>query len=667
MAGPGRRHRQRENQDRLLLLLAARRLRHERAGGRRSALRAVVIVVLVLGFATAVGAAVAAGTAVQVALHDCTLDGRTPKPLPMTSFVYARDGYFLGAIPVPLHSEPVSYQAMSPWIRTATVAAEDRTFWKNDGLDYTSIARAALADLSAGRAVQGASTITQQLVRTLYLNDDKTLARKRLEACLALKLAKQLTKPEVLTDYLDRIPYGHHALGIEAAARTYFGIPASRLGPDQAAFLAGLPQAPTAYDPSLHTWAAIDRRNEVLHAMRVDGALTRQRYRRLVRRPLGLHPGHRYQIQRMPNFFSYVETQLDRVYGRSEAEEGGLRVYTTIDPRAQTIALNTMRGTLGRPGDPASALVSIDPHSGAIGALASSWHGHELQFDLPADGARQTGSAFKTFVLTDAIWLHHADPQTTWYDSSKFTYQPTALSKPWTPRTYENRYFGPETLLKATLLSDNVVYAKLTLDLGPASVARVARVMGISSPLDVVPSIGLGSNSVTPLVLASAYATLASGGVYHQPYAIQKVVLPGGRVDGRHWGPRDVHRVLPAGVAWAVTRVLEANVREGTGVRARLPGRDAAGKAGTTTRWTDAWFAGYVPSMTTVTWVGYPHYPRSMSDVHGIQVQGGSFPAEIWHGYMERELRGSPHGMFHGGSWPLEPYRGPRSMHRQGP
>jgi penicillin-binding protein 1A len=644
-------------------VLTARRLRLGRTGGRGSAARVVAITVLVLGFATVVGAAVAAGKAVQVALHDCTFAGRAQKAEPITSFVYARDGYSLGAIPATLHRQPVAYSAISPWVREATVAAEDHTFWANDGLDYASIARAALADVSAGREVQGASTITQQLVRSLYLNDDKTFARKRLEACLALKLTKSLTKPQILTMYLHRIPYGHHALGIEAAARTYFGVPASRLGPDQAAFLAGLPQAPSAYDPSVHSWAARTRRNEVLRAMRNGGSLSTARYRQLVRRKLNLHPGHGYRVIRMPNFFSYVESQLIRAYGRREVEGGGLHVYTTVDPREQTFALNTMRSTLGRPGDPASALVSIDPHSGAIRALASSWHGHELQFDLPADGARQTGSAFKPFVLTDAVWLHHADPQTTWYDSSKFTYQPTAQSKPWTPRTYENRYFGPETLFKATLLSDNVVYAKLTLDLGPASVARVAHLMGITSPLQVVPSIGLGSNSVTPLVLASAYATLASGGVYHAPYAIRKVVLSDGTVDsGHHWGPNDVHRVLPPGVAWTVTKVLQANVREGTGVRAQLPGRQAAGKTGTTTRWTDAWFAGFVPTLTTVTWVGYPLHTRSMSDVHGIEVQGGSFPAEIWHGYMTRALAGSPHGMFHGGGWVLRPYRGPRSM-----
>jgi penicillin-binding protein 1A len=666
MAQPRRRPRRRSDDDRLLLLLAAQRLRRGRGHGGGSPLRALAATVLVLACATVVGAAVAAGSAVQAALHDCSLAGRRVRLLPTTSVVYARDGYFLGTIPAPLHRQPVAYDAISKWVREATVDAEDRTFWHNDGLDYTSIARAALADLSAGKAVQGASTITQQLVRNAYLNDDKTFARKRLEACLALKLTQRYSKEQILADYLNRIPYGHHALGIEAAARTYYGVPASRLGPDQAAFLAGLPQAPSAYDPFVHRQAALDRRNEVLHAMRVTGALSAARYRRLVRRPLGLHPGHRYEVERMPNFFSYVESQLIRTYGRSAVLGGGLRVHTTLAPRAQRIALNTMRGTLGRRGDPASALVSIDPHSGAIRALASSWHGHELQFDLPADGARQTGSAFKTFVLTDAV-LRHVDPYTTWYDSSKFTYRATPQSKPWTPRTYEDRYFGPETLLKATLLSDNVVYAKLTLDLGPASVADVAHRMGITSPLQAVPSIGLGSNSVTPLVLASAYATLASGGVYHEPYAIRKVVLGDGRVDRGHWGSHEVRRVLPPGVAWTVTKVLEANVREGTGVAAQIPGRQVAGKTGTTTRWTDAWFAGYAPSLTTVTWVGYPRRPRSMADVHGIQVQGGTFPAEIWHGYMARTLAGTRRGNFHRGGWRLRQYRGPRSMRHHRP
>jgi penicillin-binding protein 1A len=664
MAGPGRGPRRRRNDDLLLLLLAARRRRKRSGRGRgRSVFLAILAVAVLLGIAAVVGAAVAGTKAVQAALTNCTLDGRTPRSLPETSVVYARNGYFLGSIPSPKHREVVRYESMSRWIRSATVAAEDRTFWTNDGIDYRSIARAALADIRAGRVVQGASTITQQLVRNLYLNDNKSFARKRLEACLSLKLTKRMSKKQILAEYLNRIPYGHHSIGIEAAARTYFGIPASRLGPVQAALLAGLPQAPSAYDPFAHPEAALRRRNHVLRAMVKTGALAPADFRRLHRKPLGLHPGHRYRVRRMRNFFSYVQGELYSSYGKWKTKTGGLRIYTTIDPRAQRLALKAMRAALGRPGDPASALVSLNPHTGAIRALASSWHGHALQFDLPADGARQTGSAFKTFVLTDAVWLHHADPGKTWYDSSKFTYQPTPQAKPWTPHTYENTYFGPETLTKATLLSDNVVYAKLTLDVGPGSVAHVAHLMGVHSKLKAVPSIGLGSNSVTPLMLSSAYATLASGGIYHRPYAIRKVLLPTGKwLRNASFGRSHGKRVLPPGVAWTVTQVLEANVRAGTGVATHIPGRHVAGKTGTTTNWTDAWFAGYTPRLTTVTWVGYPLRTRSMADVHGIQVQGATYPAHIWHDYVDSVLGHIRPLDFPHRNWPVQPYQGPRAM-----
>ena len=655
---PGRR---RTRGDDLLPLLVAARRRRRSSGGPNRALRAVLLAVVLLAIAAVASAAVTAARVVRVALTDCTLAGLVPKSLPQTSFLYADDGAYLGAIRAPTYREPVAYGRISPWVVRATVAAEDRTFWTNDGLNYTSIARAALADLAAGRAVQGASTITQQLVRNLYLTDAKTLARKQEEACLALKLTKQWSKRRILTAYLDRVAYGNRALGVQAAAETYFGLPASRLGPAQAALIAGLPQAPSAYDPFVDPQAALARRNEVLRAMVTTGAISRARYRRAVRRPLGLHPGGLFTRRKDPEFFSYVVGQLAAVYGKERVRSGGLRVYTTIDPRAQAIAMREMRSTLGRPGDPAAAVVAIDPWSGAILTLASAWHGHKLQYDLPAQGARQTGSAFKTFVLADAVWRHHADPDTTWYDSSPFTY------RGWSPHTYENRYFGPETLATATILSDNVVYAKLTLDLGPRSVAQVAHLMGVHSPLQAVPSIGLGSNSVTPLTLASAYATLADGGVYRHPYAISKVLLPDGAVDSSHrWGEDKGAQILPTGAAWTVTQVLERNVESGTGVAARIPGRHVAGKTGTTTNWTDAWFAGYTPRLTTVTWVGYPLHPRSMRDVHGIQVQGATFPAEIWHGFVQRALAGQKPVAFERAPWAVRPYRGPRSMQSPG-
>jgi penicillin-binding protein 1A len=663
---PGRRPRSSGRHDELLPLLVACARRRDRSGGSGKRVAAVIALVVALcAAAVAAGIAIASASAVQKALTGCTLGGRAIRPLPATSFVFAANGSYLGAIHAPTYREPIALTDSSTWVHAATVAAEDRSFWANDGLDYTSIARAALADVKAGgKAVQGASTITQQLVRNLYLNNSKTLDRKVTEACLSLKLTRRWSKQKILEAYLNRIPYGHRALGIEAAARTYFGVHADRLGPAQAALLAGLPQAPSRYDPFVHPDAALRRRNEVLRGMRATGALTGAQARRALARPLGLHPGYVYSIRRDPQFFSYVEAQLVRAYGRARVREGGLRVYTTLERRAQAQATRAVRRNLNRKGDPAAAVVSINPFNGAIVAMASLVRGRQLQFNLAAQGARQTGSSFKPFVLIAAIWKKHADPDRSVYVSAPFTYQPTAQSKPWSPHTYENTFFGPETLTEAMVLSDNVVYAKLTLDVGPRAVAHVAHVLGVKQPLKAVPSIGLGSNSVRPLLMASAYATMASEGVYRKPYAIAKVVLPNGKADTSHrWGARKGKRVIPRGVAYAITRVLEANVDHGTGVSAQLPGRHVAGKTGTTSDWTDAWFCGYTPRRATVVWVGYPHKELPMRDVHGIHVQGASFPASIWHDFMAATLHGRRPIDFRPASWPMHAWEGPRGAH----
>jgi penicillin-binding protein 1A len=660
-----RRPRRRSQHDEVLpLLLASARLRNRATGGGKQVLAVIVFVVALCVVAVVGGIAVAGANAVRNALTDCSLEGRTARQLPRTSFVYASNGFYLGAIHANTYREEIPLNDSSKWVHAATTAAEDRSFWTNDGLDYTSIARAALADAKAGgKAVQGASTITQQLVRNLYLTDNKTLHRKVVEACLSLKLTKAWSKKTILQAYLNRIPYGHHALGIEAAARTYFGMHANRLGPAQAALLAGLPQAPSRYDPFVHPDAALKRRNAVLRGMKATGALTPAQYRAAAARPLRLHPGYVYTIRRDRQFFSYVEQELISTYGAKRVKQGGLRVYTTLDRKAQAAAARAIKTTLNRKGDPASAVVSINPWNGAIVALQSIVHGHQLQFNLAAQGARQTGSAFKPFVLLDAIWKKHADPNQTTYVSAPFTYQPSPLAKPWSPHTYENTFFGPETLTKATVLSDNVVFAKLTLDVGPRAVRHVAHILGVKVPLKAVPSIGLGSNSVPPLQMASAYATLAAGGVYRRPYAIRKVVLPNGKVDhDPRWGQAKGKRVVPKGVAWAVTQVLRQNVLHGTGIATQIPGREVVGKTGTTSNWTDGWFCGYTPRRATAVWVGYPHKEVPMRNVHGIHVQGASFPAQIWHSFMVDALHGKKpiRFDFEGAGWKMYAWEGPR-------
>ncbi len=335
-----------------------------------------------------------------------------------------------------------------------------------------------------------------------------------------------------------------------------------------------------------------------------------------------------------------MREQLIDKYGASTVRGGGLRIYTTISPRYQKFAERAIKETLNQDGDPASAIVSINPKNGAIRAMTAVAPGKKrLQFNLAAQGRRQSGSSFKTFVLVEAI-RQGINPSTT-YLSAPFHWQPDPNSEPWDVTTYSHSYIGPVPISTATLSSDNTVYARLTLDVGPENVVRTARQMGIKTKLQPVASIGLGSNSVSVLEMASAYATLASGGVYAQPMAIRKVVLPDGRVDkGAGWGVAKKKRVLSDGVAYEVTQILQQNVDAGTGTGANYGDPYVAGKTGTTDNHADAWFAGYTPRASTVVWVGYPNAQIEMSSVHGIQVAGGTFPATIWQLFMSRAFAG---------------------------
>jgi penicillin-binding protein 1A len=263
------------------------------------------------------------------------------------------------------------------------------------------------------------------------------------------------------------------------------------------------------------------------------------------------------------------------------------------------------------------------------------------QFNLVAQARRQAGSTFKTFVLAEAV-AQGVDPETTSYVSAPFHYQPSPTVPAWDVSTYDHTYVGTTTIARATLRSDNTVYAKLTLDVGPGNVARMARKLGVQTPLQPVPSIGLGSLAVSPLDMASAYATLAAGGIYSRPMAIRKVELANGKVDtDAPWGKFARKRVVSDGVASEVTKILHENVLYGTGVAANI-GRPAAGKTGTTDNHADAWFCGYTPTLEATVWVGYPRAEIPMENVHGIAVAGGTFPAQIWNRFMSRALRYSP-------------------------
>jgi penicillin-binding protein 1A len=626
-----------------------RRQRHKARKHRGRKLTLLTILLLLL--TAAAGAVASLGGASEINKR-CDLDNLRPVAIGQNTFVYAADDSFLGTIPAEKNRTPVELRAVSPYMRKAILAIEDRRFYEHGGIDVAGIIRAAWADVRAGKVVQGGSTITQQLVRNLYIGKEVTLERKVTEACLAIKLNSRWSKDRILQEYLNQVYFGNHAYGVEAAAQTYFSRRSRNLTLPQAALLAGLPQAPSVFDPFNKPERALARRNTVLRAMLENGDITRAQFEAAIaQRDLGLKKGQLYKRIHEPYFFSYVREELLREYGANTVRSGGLRVYTTIDRRFQKLARKAITDTLYYKSDPAAAVVSIDPKTGAIRAMDAVIPGRKaLQFNLAAQSRRQAGSTFKTYVLSEAI-EQGADPDSTYYTSAPFYYRPDPIgdcdTNWWCVETYGNDYYGSSSIHSATLRSDNTVYAQLTLDVGPENVAEMAHKLGVRSSLKTregayVPSLGLGAMGVSPLDMASAYATLAAGGMYSRPMAITKVVLPDGKVDeSAGWGVPERRRVISDGVAYEVTKILRDNINAGTGTGANIP-RPAAGKTGTTERHSDAWFCGYTPDLSTTVWVGYPQGEIPMESVHGISVAGGTFPAQIWRLFMQPALQNEP-------------------------
>ncbi|MHB1243318.1 MAG: transglycosylase domain-containing protein [Gaiellaceae bacterium] len=619
-----------------------KRKRVERKHTRRRA--AVLAAVAVFGLLFVVAGAAVTGVATFGS--SCDLNSLQQVEIGSNTFIYAADDSRLGVIPAERNRQPVPLTEISPWMPKATVAIEDRRFYRHGGVDVEGIARALWKNVSAGEVVEGGSTITQQLVRNLYIGRERTVERKLKEACLALKLDEAWSKERILASYMNQVYYGNLAYGIEAAAQTYFSKPASKLNLPEAALLAGLPQAPSLYDPFNRPETATTRRNQVLAALLAEGDIDRGAYDWAASRGLGLKAGKLYTEIREPYFFSYVRDELIAAYGAATVRSGGLKVYTTVDPRFQNAARKAIEETLYEDDDPAAALISINPKNGWIRAMTAVIPGNDKnQFNLLSQARRQSGSTFKTFVLAAAV-EKGINPATTSYLSAPFYYRPDPNGNCedgswWCPKTYDSTYTGWTTIERATIRSDNTVYAQLTLDVTPETVAAMARKLGVRSPLDVdgayVPSIGLGAMDVSPLDMASAYATLAAGGIYSEPMAIRKVVLPDGEDTSAGWGKPKRKRVISDGVAYTVTRILEQNVDYGTGAAADF-GQPAAGKTGTTEEWSDAWFCGYTPRLGTTVWVGYPKGKIPMTNVHGIRVTGGSFPAQIWRLFMSSAI-----------------------------
>jgi penicillin-binding protein 1A len=618
-----------------------RRSRHNRGGGAR--IIGVGLIALAVGalvFALGAGAYVLA-----VASTVPKLAGRKAIVAGASSQVFASEGTRLGFIQSEVLRTPVAGWQMPQDLRKATVAIEDQRFYENDGIDITGIVRSAVKDALTGEALQGGSTITMQLVRNLYLgNDVKSIKQKIAEAKLALEYNKSHSKKTILTQYLNTVPYttvgGQTSLGVQAASRILFNKPVWQLDLQQCALLAGLPQAPSQYNPLLYPAAARQRRNEVLAKMAELHYISRAKAKATEAMGLQLQRGYYYQHRRENYFFEYVRQLLLARYGRRVVDRGGLKVYTTIDLHMQELAHKAIDEVLDEPGDPSSAIVTIDPHNGYIEAMAQSGNYNESQYNLAAEGHRQAGSTFKAIDLAEAL-SRGVDPNTTYYVSH-------TLAPGWLPSypTYEVKTFEDTSLnrsinlVSATLASDNTVYAQLAADLGEESITEMAYKMGVKVHLDSYPSEALGGLTigVSPLEMSDVYATLADGGYRNKPIAITKVVFPDGRVDSS-WGRPHRTKVLSDGVTAEETKILEENVQAGTAVRSQISCPTAA-KTGTTEELVDAWLDGYTPEYSTSVWMGYPNKRVPMTDVHGEPQQGGALPAVIWHTYMEPVVDG---------------------------
>jgi penicillin-binding protein 1A len=634
---------------------AARRRKRTRRRQKRSARRTTlgVALIAVVGL---LGALVVGALAVASSFIDSLPDIEDVKPVDLgqNSAIYAADGSRLGVIAANHNRTPVRWRQISPFLRNATIAIEDKRYWEHGALDYEGIARAAWRDLTTGSFAEGGSTITQQVVRNLYIpqeKDKKTFQRKIDEAWLAIQFERNYTKADILTTYLNIVFYGNNAYGAEAAAQTYYSKHAIQLTLAQSALIAGLPQAPTDYDPFTHPWQARARRNQVLNAMREGGFIKKPAYLKALKECVCLKPSHVYRVVRQRPFFDYVKERLSAKLDPVSTDlvpSGGLRIETTLDPRLQFAARRAIKSVLKTPGDPVAVIVSIDPKTGHILAMQSS-ASSGLHFNIATQATRQAGSTFKAIALTTAVNMG-VDPYHTYYSGgSQISIPipgceiPGACEHPyWDVHTYHGEGGGGGTLASALLRSDNVVFAQVSYDVDPENIVKIARALGVNkSPIKPDLSIALGAEDVTPLEMTSAYATLAAGGVYHPPQPIKKVLRRG--VPVGDFAPKQ-RRVISDGVAAEVVKVLEENMTSGLGTTARTSdGRPQGGKTGTTDNSENAWFCGFTPNLATCVWMGYVKANIPMINVEGVgAVSGPTLPSQIWHAYMDVALKKFP-------------------------
>jgi penicillin-binding protein 1A len=578
---------------------------------------------------------------------------RTPPPL-QTTYIYDRDGHQIATLHAAVDRTIIPLSKMPEQLQHAVVSVEDQDFYSHPGIDVLGIVRAAWTDLVEREIVQGGSTITQQLVKNVYagqyVEDPKTgeqtyvlpprtFGQKVRESLLAIKVEREFTKDEILAKYLNTVYFGRGAYGVQAAARTFFQKDASDLTVNESALLAGMIQSPSYYDPVDQEQGALDRRNFVLQQMANEGYLTQVRADQLAAKDIKVDPievGLNFPAK-LGYFLDYTRRELIAKYSEGEVFGGGLQVTTTLDSDMQRYAQEAVANRLPTPGDPAAALVAIDPRDGAVRAMYGGKNFAASQVNLATgDGGsgRQAGSAFKPFTLAAAMEAGYS-LNSRWSGPSSITIpDPKCYTdgRPWELQNAADEESGTFTLQQATAFSVNTVFAQVASAVGPEAIVDVAHRMGIRSPLEPVCSITLGSQSVTPLEMANAYATLAAHGWRHRATPLGTVDAADGNVLDQIGGRGK--QELSRNDADLVTYALEGVISGGTGTAANI-GRPAAGKTGTAQNYWDAWFCGYVPQLVTCVWVGYPQGQIPLENVEGVPaVFGGTIPAEIWHDFM---------------------------------
>ena len=537
---------------------------------------------------------------------------------------------------------PVDVRSLPGHVPAAFVAIEDRRFYSHPGFDAAGIARAAAVNLAEGGLAQGGSTITQQVARLLFLNPDKTLERKARELALAVQLEQAFTKSQILGLYLSRINFGKGAWGLESAAWRYFNKPASRLTVREAAMLASIPKSPSGYNPVDEPQRNAERTRLVLDAMVETGVLSsKARAAALAETPRVWKraPGASAEY-----FVDWMDAQARRRAGTLRQD---IVVETTLDLPLERAAEEALRSSVSAgaaQGVGQGAVVTLDG-SGAVRALVGGTDHQTAPYNRATDARRQSGSAFKPFVYLTAL-------EAGLTPDSPVVDEPVAING-WSPANYEPGNLGPMTVETALSKSVNTVAARLADEVGRETVAATARRLGISTPIPTTPAMALGSGLVTPMDMAEAYGAFATGGRQVEAWGVSRIRTSSGKVIWTRPAPAPPRQVIGNPALSDLNRMMRQVIRSGTGTRAALPGRDIAGKTGTTSAYQDAWFAGYTGGIITVVWLGRDDN-RPMKDV-----TGGSLPAETWRRVMTAAISRLPSGPIPAGPLPPPPPAAP--------